>query len=140
MTARRNFKNMKTINTIVFLFDIVCFTSTVVNSKPIHGKLVFFCTYILHKDSPRDGWIKEFVKRIWSSGLFWAVGAAEKTNSPTAISKQLFEVVFSTFCGQNFFFNFSKNIFASALKSYVLNIKLNSVRLKKMQNSIKLFF
>ena len=26
----------------------------------------------------RDGWIKEFIKRKLSSGLFWAVGAEEK--------------------------------------------------------------
>ena len=45
VTARRNFKTMKTINIIVFLFNIVCFTSTVVNSKPIHGKFVIFCTF-----------------------------------------------------------------------------------------------
>jgi hypothetical protein len=29
------------------------------------------------KDHTRDGWIKEFIKRKWSSGLFWAVEAAE---------------------------------------------------------------
>ena len=29
----------------------------------------------------RDDCIKEFIKRIWSSGLFWVVGAAEKRNS-----------------------------------------------------------
>ena len=44
--------------------------------------------------------IGEFIKRKLSSGLFWAVGAAEKKNLLTAISKQLFGVVFSTFCGQ----------------------------------------
>ena len=52
-------------------------------------------------DSTTDGWIEEFIKRKWTSGLFWAVGAAaEKKNLLTAISMQLFGVVFSTFCGQ----------------------------------------
>ena len=32
------------------------------------------------RDPTRDGWIKEFIKRKWSSGLFWAVGAAENKN------------------------------------------------------------
>ena len=48
---------------------------------------------------------KRFIKQKWSSGLFWAVGAAEK-KLPTAISTlsmQLFGVVFSTFCGQKKF-------------------------------------
>ena len=52
------------------------------------------------RDYSRDGWIKEFTKRKLSSGLFWAGGAAEKKKLPTAISMQLFGVVFSTFCGQ----------------------------------------
>ena len=47
------------------------------------------------RDPIRDGWIKEFIKR-----KFWAVGAAEKKTLPTAISMQLFGVVFSTFGGQ----------------------------------------
>ena len=46
---------------------------------------------------------KRIYKTEMSSGLFWAVGAAEKKKLPTAISKQLFQVVFSTFCGQNKF-------------------------------------
>ena len=54
----------------------------------------------------RDGWIKEFIKRKRSSGLFWAVGAAEQKNLPTAISMQLFGVFFSTFCGQKKFKTF----------------------------------
>ena len=33
------------------------------------------------RDPTRDGCIKEFIKRKWSSGLFWAVGAAEKKTS-----------------------------------------------------------
>ena len=72
------------------------------------------------RNSSRDGWIKESIKRKWSFGLFWAVGAAEKKKLPTAISMQLFGVVFSTFCGQNKFrFFLSKNILASALKSCI---------------------
>ena len=40
-----------------------------------------YCSSKLHRDSSRDGWIEKFIKRKWSSGLFWAVGAAEKKNS-----------------------------------------------------------
>jgi hypothetical protein len=29
-------------------------------------------------DPTRDGWIKEFIKRKWSSGLFWAVRLQRK--------------------------------------------------------------
>ena len=43
------------------------------------------------RDLGRDDWIKEFIKQI--TGLFWAVGTAEK-KIPTAISMQLFGVVF----------------------------------------------
>jgi hypothetical protein len=54
---------------------------------------------------------------------FWAVlgsrGCREK-NLPTAISMQLFEVVFSTFCGQKTYLYIFKNILASALKSYII--------------------
>ena len=60
-------------------------------------------------------------KRIYKTEMkFWAVGAAEKEKLPIAISMQLFGVVFSTFCGQNFFFKFPKNILASAQKSYII--------------------
>ena len=43
-----------------------------------------------NRDLSRDDWIKERK----SSGLVWAVGAAEKKNLPTAISMQLFVVFF----------------------------------------------
>ena len=88
------------------------------------------CTVYIYQDSKllaflrdlsRDDWIKEFIKRKWSSGLFWAVGAAEKKKLPTAISMQLFEVGFSTFCEQKtFLIFFLKDILASALKSYII--------------------
>ena len=55
--------------------------------------------WLVNRDPTRDGWIKEFIKRKWSSGLFWAVGAAEKKNLPTAISMQLFEVFQEFFSG-----------------------------------------
>ena len=34
------------------------------------------------RDLSWDDWIKEFMKLKWSSGLFWAVGSAEKKNLP----------------------------------------------------------
>jgi hypothetical protein len=57
-------------------------------------------------------------KRIYQTEMkFWAVlgsrGCREK-KLPTAISRQLFGVVFSTYCGQKF-----KDILASELKSYI---------------------
>ena len=60
-----------------------------------------------------DGWIKEFIKQKWSSGLFLGSrGCREKT----AISKQLFGVFFSTFCGPKMFKKL-KNSLASAQKN-----------------------
>ena len=58
---------------------------------------------VVTRDPTRDGWIKEFIKQK-CSGLLWEVRAAEEKKIPTAISKQLFQVVFSIFCGQNKFF------------------------------------
>ena len=37
------------------------------------------------RDLSRDDWIKEFIKRKWSSGLVWAVGAAERKKLPNAL-------------------------------------------------------
>ena len=61
-------------------------------------------------------------KRIDKTELkFWAVGAAEKKNLPTAISMQLFGVVFfQLFVGKKIIQIFLKNILASALKSYII--------------------
>ena len=55
---------------------------------------------------------------------FWAVEAAEKKNLPTAISKQLFEVLFSTFCGQK------KNLKFFKLHFCVRTEKLHNIELK----------
>jgi hypothetical protein len=49
------------------------------------------------QDTTRDGWIKEFIKRKLSSGLFWAVWAAEKKKPPNCHK-------YATFLGG--FFNF----------------------------------
>ena len=46
--------------------------------KPVHT--VSFDWFL--RDLSRDDWIEEFIKRKWSSGLFWAVGAAEKKKTP----------------------------------------------------------
>ena len=45
------------------------------------------------KYSTRDHWLQESTKRIFNSGLFWAVRAAEKT----AISMLLLRSVFYVF-------------------------------------------
>ena len=55
---------------------------------------------------------------------FWAVLSSQSCREkksqvlPTALSMQLFEVIFSTFCGQKLFLIFFKGILASALKRY----------------------
>ena len=59
------------------------------------------------RDPTRDGCIKEFIRGKRSSGLFWAVGAAERKKLQTAISMQLFEVFFFNFlCAKRIFKNF----------------------------------
>ena len=50
----------------------------------------------------------------------WAVMEKFLERRKFCLSVLLFGVVFSISCGQNFFFNFSKNILASALKSYII--------------------
>ena len=78
-----------------------------------------------NRDPIRDGWIKEFIKPKWSSGLFWTVQAAEKKNLPTAISTQHFEALFSTFCWQ-------KNIFKFFYRNSSICIKkLHNIKLSK---------
>ena len=59
-----------------------------------HGPIIQF------ESSPRysttDHWIQESIKQIFNSGLFWAVGAAEK-KIQTAISMLLLRAVFYVF-------------------------------------------
>ena len=50
--------------------------------------------YIHYTDFSTDECIEEFIKRKWSSGLFWVGSELQRKNLSTAISKQLFEVVF----------------------------------------------
>ena len=60
-------------------------------------------------------------KKIYKTEMkFWAVLGRRGCREKTAISKQLFEVVFSTFVGIFFLFSFSENIFVCALKSYMI--------------------
>ena len=61
------------------------------------------------RDSSRDGWIEKNIKRKWSSGLFWAGGAAEK--KPPNCHKCDFLGWFFQIFVCNFFFNISINIF-----------------------------
>ena len=58
------------------------------------------------RDPTRDGWIKEFIKRKWSSGLFRAVRVAEKKNLSTAISMQFLGWFFQLFVGKRKFKTF----------------------------------
>ena len=67
------------------------------------------------RDLSRDDWIKEFIKRKWSCGLFWAVGAAEKKKSQLPKVCNFLRCFFQFLEGKKKF----KNILASALKSYI---------------------
>ena len=59
---------------------------------------------IMPRYSTTDHWIQEYnyIKRIFNSGLFWAVGAAERKN-PNCHKYATFEVSFF-FQGRNKFF------------------------------------
>ena len=53
-----------------------------------------------NRDPNRDGWIKEFIKKVMSFlGYFGQSGLQREKKLPIAISMQIFGVVFSTFCG-----------------------------------------
>ena len=58
--------------------------------------------------STTDHWIQESVIRIFNSGLFCAVGAAEKQKMQTAISMLIFRAVVLMFSGAKTKFSFSK--------------------------------
>ena len=49
------------------------------------------------RDPTRDGYIKEFIKRKWSSGLFWAVGAAKKKKGSGPIMSNFLGCFFQLF-------------------------------------------
>ena len=59
--------------------------------------------YATPRDPTRDGWMKEFIKRKRSSGLFWAVGAAEKKQKTTLNCHN-----YTTFEGDFFYFLWTK--------------------------------
>ena len=81
----------------------------------MHNLFWYYCLERKWKirDLSRDDCIKEFIKGKWSSGLFWAVGAAEK--KPPNVLGWFFQL----FVGKKNNFNFPKYILASALKSYM---------------------
>jgi hypothetical protein len=66
--------------------------------------------------STTDQWIQESIEWIFNSGLFWAVGAAEKKN-PNCHKYATFVVSFLCFHGQKIYIFL--NIEVSALKSYI---------------------
>ena len=62
-----------------------------IHSSPFYSRLICIARNLLHivaisyvesRDLSRDDWIKEFIKRKSSSGLFGAVGAEEKKKPP----------------------------------------------------------
>ena len=85
--------------------------------RTVEWEGLFF--WVLYRDSTRDGCIKEFIKRKWSSGLFWAVVAAEKKNPNCHKYATIWGVFFSTFCGQKHILKNIRNVLASELKSYI---------------------
>ena len=68
-----------------------------------HGCSLF--TQILEQT---DDCIGEFIKRKWSSGLFWAVEAAEKKTPNCHKYATFWSGFFSTFCGQKISFAHKK--------------------------------
>ena len=64
-------------------------------------------TYLPSQDPSytTDYWIQESIKRIFNSGLFWAVGAAEKKKTTPNCHK------YPTFWGGFLMFSRSKNNF-----------------------------
>ena len=78
--------------------------------------------YTAPRYSTTDHWIQKSIKQIFNSGLFWAVGAAEKKN-PNCHKYATFKdsfFMFYVFMAQFYFLIFKKNIVASALKSYIV--------------------
>ena len=91
------------VNTIQFQSKFGFSSCKFIGKIKILARSCYLLLCIRSRDSSRDGCIKKCIKGKWSSGLFWAGGAAEKKKLPIAISMQLLGVVFSTFWVQNFF-------------------------------------
>ena len=69
--------------------------------------------------STTDHWIQEYIKRIFNSGLFWAVGAAERKKNPNCHKyATTFETVFYDFIKKEKKEKI-KGTLALALKSYI---------------------
>ena len=68
-----------------------------------------------------------FINQIFNYGLFWAVGAAEKIKLPTAITMQLFGVVFST----------GKKNIKLKKKLSIRTKKLHSIKAKKILKNFR---
>jgi len=69
--------------------------------------------------STTDHWIQESIKRIFSSGLFWAVGGCREKQNPNCHKYATFEASFFMFSWPKKHIDFFLNIVASALKSYI---------------------
>ena len=63
-----------------FYLPYIIATAYIVKTSKVR-RVRYHVTEILHSPprySTRDHWIQESIKRIFNSGLFWAVGAAER--------------------------------------------------------------
>ena len=99
---------------------------------------------VTSRDPTRDGWIKEFIKWKWSSGLFWAVSRGSREKKPPNCHK------YATFWGGFFNFLWEKNkkiIFAhKKLKNHPKKLQTNgswelfSLQPPTAQNSHELQF
>ena len=78
---------------VISFFSSLCFIHTELS------RAVVSLNCVSTRDLSRDDWIKKFIKRKRVLGWFGQSGLQRK-KLPTAISMQLFAVVFSTFCGQ----------------------------------------
>ena len=84
--------------------------------------LEFYLVVYTPRYSTTDHWIQESIKPKSNSGMFCAVGAAEKIN-PNCHKYAAFEVFFLCFHGKKIIFKFFLNIVASTLKSYICSIE-----------------
>ena len=70
----------------------------------------------------QDRWLNKIIYK--TEMKFWAVlgrqGGCREKKTPDCHKYATFWGAFSIFCGQKNFLNFYKNIFASALKSYII--------------------
>ena len=106
LTSWIRYRRISKSGSSVYVSGVVTWSCDILSRRQLTNQNVHATTLFgKPAETLADDWIKEFIKQKWSSGLFWAVGAAEKKKLPTAISMQLFEVFFQLFVGKKKFFH-----------------------------------